>query len=1510
MDRNRSSSTSRKRSRQTPSSASIVYASTSSKQRSQKTEERGESGDVRNYDSSDMTDGSEFESPVEDEEDNDQIFYIDAIMYAHFRDTRARKDGPGWFGWHYGVMWKGYLKSSSDTEEPLSSFETELNIAPLVTSFWQAVDKPIPKGKLEPPGRKGDYYEIPPDQMEEILLTCYPKRTWKIYSRRRAKQRAHQLAPPKIRAKPLRIQKRDSDHYNYERYKRRRKAMQEAEEKQKKAPGIKEKEEKGSQEWASTSASDSDSIEMSLDDENNVTSTSDKRPQEKRRKGPKKTRKHVLGSSSEEENQIELKETTIERKRQRISSFALSSVPSRSDSSRSSKHKECSMQPSVEVEIPIAVDRMRSKQPSQGTDPAQLSFGQLQPGIFGPDPPVPALSPGGLRDTSRTVAATVVSSITATESFTATQKSGSQPLPSVLSSQAPHVSTRTQTQSSRQLSPQTQSQSQPQAQSQLQAQSLRQTQLQPEIPNSLSAASVSGLPAAPNKTQLKSTSLSANQNQETIADVNNSSKTPLASVLPQHNNRQGSKDNAGNTASPSTDSTAPIVQQQKQTTAASVEPTLGGPANRVSKGNIGEASRSSTTLSNRHILIHNQSSNVSRQISVSSLQEPIDFTSSSPLDIASDLPSSPVIPTGAGQNAPTHPTNIATTMRKKYEQPKRIKTIDDVDTAAQAIDIRAIRNSRKEQEHDGDAPHLSPQAPGPQRPKEFTKAQRRKLDEENLTGATRLLTAMLHRQSPQDIDSSQSRQSSTDPRNRTNSGERRIVSVSTNARSTSPAVARKSLDSRSSGAYHRVGASRTNERFSPQQSPKRPMGGENSGSGKKVPRRSLQDEDGFNAASSSVAPPEIATAVTTVPAQDNASTRVLPGATHDSSTVVDPTPAPTINVQEDNEESLFTPRPDHEDSVFTRPFERTDEVPERTFVSLPADADQASIQQTSQTSLGLHLGSSMPEDDSIVQLAQESRLEKERLEMERLQKQGEEEKRKGQQEKDRIYATEKMTKMREIQKAKADKEETEREKIAKKRAEEEKAEREKAAFPQTQPTQKLPMASRISQSYQPRRPAPEAQRLAQVTAPAPIQPLASPAIQTSDHPLAQPSDSTLIPSLASPAVRQMTSGPDERANNEATRQAANGAAQSPADQSQPRSITPVVQAASRPACQRPTQPKSQLSVQSSTQKPTQAPCQSSTKATPLPTPHQIIEPSPTVALQPTATYPSTPPQAVHAPLKRINHDIIYNLDTLLRLRQIRQDSPTEVFNSLPTPTSATLEQHRPFPTLCPVKSQGGIITFAPSLILEEPKLFEKVMEALKKTPNWGAYLAPPVITYFDQSWGDEDLCPDAMESFAILIAYLTLDGGFGQLFLADAPQPNGNGLTVSCNPPASYDYEACLAWFQWLQQVTKVSSFKDLADLCRLVKPGYFERKDQSIWTQTTLSATIQDAEGVIIDQLIDLSRMRTRDDLVEYDRFVYVGRLELSASAEARRKKYGAGIDFLTPEEFMRIAEDNASKA
>lgn len=76
MDRNGSSSTPRKKTGQMLNPVPIVSASTSSKQRSKRVNERDKDEDVRNYDSSDMTDGSEFESPVEDEEDIKQIFYI------------------------------------------------------------------------------------------------------------------------------------------------------------------------------------------------------------------------------------------------------------------------------------------------------------------------------------------------------------------------------------------------------------------------------------------------------------------------------------------------------------------------------------------------------------------------------------------------------------------------------------------------------------------------------------------------------------------------------------------------------------------------------------------------------------------------------------------------------------------------------------------------------------------------------------------------------------------------------------------------------------------------------------------------------------------------------------------------------------------------------------------------------------------------------------------------------------------------------------------------------------------------------------------------------------------------------------------------------------------------------------------------------------------------------------------------------------------------------------------
>lgn len=621
-------------------------------------------------------------------------------------------------------------------------------------------------------------------------MTCYPKRTWKIYSRRRAKQRAHQLAPPKIRNKPLRVQKRDSDYYNYERYKKRRKAMHESEESQRETVGIEEKEEKKTQEWVLTSASDSDSTEMSLDDENDALSTSDKRPQGKSKKDPRKTRKYVA-SSSEEENQAALEVTNVKKKKRRITSSASSSLPSFFDSPRSSKQKELPIQPSVEVKAPIEADQMKSRQPSPATSSAQLSFGQLQPGIFDPDPPVEATLGEELCHVPRTAA---------TQSFTTMQQSQSHPLQSIRPSQAPG---QTQTRNSRQLSPPFQPQPQPQPQPQLQAQSVLQPLSETQTPSSISVASVSDLPAGSPKSQPKSTSLPENQSQQTIADTNSASNTPLA-ALPQHNSRQDSQDNARNTISPPPNNIVLVDQQQKQTITGSVEPMLKAPVNCFFEDSTTGASRPSTTPSSRQIPIRNQPSNLSGRTSVSSLQGPIDLTSSPP-DNAIDLPSSTAVLTNAGQNAPSHIENTIAAVRKKYEQPKLIKTIDDANIGTQAIDIRAIRNSRKEQEYDGEAPHLLSQAPGRQKPKELTRAQRRRLDEETLTSATRLSTAMFHRQSPQDIGtrpSSQSRQSSADPLSKADSGAWRTASVSTNAGSMSPTAARKRLDSRSPETSH------------------------------------------------------------------------------------------------------------------------------------------------------------------------------------------------------------------------------------------------------------------------------------------------------------------------------------------------------------------------------------------------------------------------------------------------------------------------------------------------------------------------------------------------------------------------------------------------------------------------------------------------------------------------------------------------------------------------------------
>ncbi|WVQ81123.1 hypothetical protein IAT38_003245 [Cryptococcus sp. DSM 104549] len=154
---------------------------------------------------------SEVESEATDVDDND-TYIVDAIKYAIYKDSR--KTG-GWLGWHYGVMWKNYLKYRSDTEEPLSSFQLDSGETPIVKSFWKAVGKPM-HGQKEPPGKLKDMYETPDSLLVKWFAESSKGRTIQAYRRRHAlevkwikRSQAQQLKHPLV------MKKQDSDYYLY-----------------------------------------------------------------------------------------------------------------------------------------------------------------------------------------------------------------------------------------------------------------------------------------------------------------------------------------------------------------------------------------------------------------------------------------------------------------------------------------------------------------------------------------------------------------------------------------------------------------------------------------------------------------------------------------------------------------------------------------------------------------------------------------------------------------------------------------------------------------------------------------------------------------------------------------------------------------------------------------------------------------------------------------------------------------------------------------------------------------------------------------------------------------------------------------------------------------------------------------------------------------------------------------------------------------------------------------------
>ncbi|WWC63897.1 uncharacterized protein I303_106502 [Kwoniella dejecticola CBS 10117] len=168
--------------------------------------------------------GSEIESaPTDEDPDADNEYIVDAIKWAKYRDsTRDRSDG--YTGWHYGVMWNGYLKTGSETEEPLKMFRGDTRGKyPLIDEFWQALGMEIPPRQKEPMGRLGTVYECPLRLLRRWFkrnptkrgpVPKY-KRSYETYKRRRAKELQREKLERDFKPIPedLYTKKADSDYY-------------------------------------------------------------------------------------------------------------------------------------------------------------------------------------------------------------------------------------------------------------------------------------------------------------------------------------------------------------------------------------------------------------------------------------------------------------------------------------------------------------------------------------------------------------------------------------------------------------------------------------------------------------------------------------------------------------------------------------------------------------------------------------------------------------------------------------------------------------------------------------------------------------------------------------------------------------------------------------------------------------------------------------------------------------------------------------------------------------------------------------------------------------------------------------------------------------------------------------------------------------------------------------------------------------------------------------------------
>ncbi|ODO06087.1 hypothetical protein L198_01317 [Cryptococcus wingfieldii CBS 7118] len=286
----------------------------------------------------------------------------------------------------------------------------------------------------------------------------------------------------------------------------------------------------------------------------------------------------------------------------------------------------------------------------------------------------------------------------------------------------------------------------------------------------------------------------------------------------------------------------------------------------------------------------------------------------------------------------------------------------------------------------------------------------------------------------------------------------------------------------------------------------------------------------------------------------------------------------------------------------------------------------------------------------------------------------------------------------------------------------------------------------------------------------------------------------------------------------------------------------------------------------------------------IPTPTSARPPAPVDSSPkalPTTSIPTPTTARLPSPLSK-------SPKLLLTLQRLRSDTKfpdgpelSDNGQAVPLASAANVD-----PFLCPVQSLNvipeNVVTLSPYLLLKHPKMWVRVMKALRGTRRWGAYLTPSVLCFLKQTWDDHDydLSPDPTESFSALISSLPLDGGHA--FHTGAPWGEAYGLSVSCNPPMKKLKRPLMEWRLWLTDVVRQNDFEALVKKCIGVEQGHFEQMVARDAGQALPAPDPVDREEVILEQLRDLTAMKTNDELV-YTRYVYVGHFELG---DANRKK------------------------